>query len=224
MSEIQFYEFWVCKGCADKGDVRMKDYYWSEELCEFVKVLDFPYPTEIELLKIFPEGKQMIREKITEWTEIKEKIVREEVRPRLKEIEAIKDDFSRWFVREVYKLEVNPQFTESVKQLERLNHLKILTSNTKHAKNIVNLEQKKEAAKQTPILSLYPFKKLRKLGSRHTALCPFHNEKTPSFTIYPNNTFHCFGCQKHGDAINFVQYLKKSNFKTALNQMTEGVV
>jgi DNA primase catalytic core len=40
----------------------------------------------------------------------------------------------------------------------------------------------------------------------HKTCCPFHQEKTPSFTIYPKtNTFHCFGCGKNGDAIEFIQ-------------------
>ena len=39
-------------------------------------------------------------------------------------------------------------------------------------------------------------------GSRHEGLCPFHNEKTPSFTVYNStDTYYCFGCRKHGDQI-----------------------
>jgi DNA primase catalytic core len=44
----------------------------------------------------------------------------------------------------------------------------------------------------------------------HKLCCPFHEEKTPSFTIYPKtNTFHCFGCGKTGDTIEFIQLLEK---------------
>jgi DNA primase len=47
---------------------------------------------------------------------------------------------------------------------------------------------------------------LKKAGSAHKGLCPFHPEKTPSFTVSQSRqTFHCFGCQKGGDAITFVR-------------------
>ena len=42
---------------------------------------------------------------------------------------------------------------------------------------------------------------LQKKGSRHFGLCPFHNEKTPSFTVYPDSqSFYCFGCGASGVA------------------------
>lgn len=198
--------------------------YWNEELCRYEKVPAFPYPTEIELLKIFPEAKKMIRQKLDDWTRVKEKLLCEEVMPALKRISTIKDNFSRWFWTEAYKCLVNPRFIEAVEQLARLQRLKILTADTKHSKNIVNFEQKKEVAKQTSILSLYPFRKLKKLGLRYAALCPFHNEGTPSFIIYPDNSFHCFGCQAHGDAIDFMKLLKNCDFKEAIGSLClEGV-
>lgn len=193
--------------------------YWNHELCRYEEVPAFPYPTEIELLKIFPEAKEIIQQKIGEWTIVKEKLLSEEVIPALKKINAIYDDFSRWFWKEAYKSLVNPRFVEAVEQLVRLERLQILTADTKHSKNIVDFEQKKEAAKQTPILSLYPFQKLKKLGSRYTALCPFHNEGTPSFVIYPDNSFHCFGCQSNGDSIDFVKLLRNCDFKEAVGSL-----
>tara|TARA_Y100000593_G_C4200374_1_gene281542 strand:+ start:186 stop:719 length:534 start_codon:yes stop_codon:yes gene_type:complete len=39
-------------------------------------------------------------------------------------------------------------------------------------------------------------------------ICPFHNEKTPSFTIYPENNFYCFGCHKGGDSIALLKLFK----------------
>ena len=46
---------------------------------------------------------------------------------------------------------------------------------------------------------------LKRAGSSYKALCPFHEEKSPSFIVTPTRqTFKCFGCGKGGDAINFV--------------------
>ena len=48
-------------------------------------------------------------------------------------------------------------------------------------------------------------------NGRHKALCPFHNEKTPSFLINDDRgSYHCFGCGAHGDIISFL--LEKENY------------
>src|SRR5690349_22034242 len=46
---------------------------------------------------------------------------------------------------------------------------------------------------------------LKKAGREYRACCPFHNEKTPSFTVVPDKQFyHCFGCGAHGTALGFL--------------------
>ena len=56
---------------------------------------------------------------------------------------------------------------------------------------------------------------LRQAGRTFKGLCPFHNEKSPSFVVYPDNqSFHCFGCGKSGDAFSYVMQTEKSTFAT----------
>ena len=50
---------------------------------------------------------------------------------------------------------------------------------------------------------------LRKKGNNLVGLCPFHSEKTPSFTIFPDNRFKCFGCGKYGDSIALLDFFNK---------------
>jgi DNA primase catalytic core len=58
---------------------------------------------------------------------------------------------------------------------------------------------------------------LKKSGRNYKALCPFHTEKTASFIVNPaRQTFHCFGCNEHGDVITFVMKYYGYNFKAAL--------
>lgn len=60
---------------------------------------------------------------------------------------------------------------------------------------------------------LADFIKITRKGSIYSALCPFHNEKTPSFVVYPTtNTYKCFGCGQAGDAIQFVRKHKDLSF------------
>ena len=60
---------------------------------------------------------------------------------------------------------------------------------------------------------------LKSRGTRHVGLCPFHNEKTPSFYIFSDNHYKCFGCGAHGDCIDFVQKLHGLSFKDALKHL-----
>lgn len=62
--------------------------------------------------------------------------------------------------------------------------------------------------------------RLIKRGREFTALCPFHNEKTPSFTVSPDKGFyHCFGCGAHGDAIGFVMQSEGLSFPESVERL-----
>lgn len=63
---------------------------------------------------------------------------------------------------------------------------------------------------------------LTKRGGNYVGCCPFHNEKTPSFTIYPkNNSFYCFGCGEGGDVIAFVRKLDNLTYPEAVQRLAE---
>ena len=58
---------------------------------------------------------------------------------------------------------------------------------------------------------------LQKKGRNYFGLCPFHNEKTPSFSVSPEKQiFHCFGCKKGGNAIHFIQLIENISFVESL--------
>jgi DNA primase len=61
---------------------------------------------------------------------------------------------------------------------------------------------------------------LKARGNVHKGLCPFHNEKTPSFTVDDTRgTYHCFGCGEHGDIIKFVMETERLDFVEAVKQL-----
>lgn len=61
---------------------------------------------------------------------------------------------------------------------------------------------------------------LRKGGANYSACCPFHSEKTPSFTVSPSKQFyHCFGCGAHGSAIGFVMQYSGIGFIDAIEEL-----
>lgn len=64
--------------------------------------------------------------------------------------------------------------------------------------------------------------KLEKTGANYRARCPFHQEKTPSFFVSPGRgSYHCFGCNRGGDLISFVQELENLDFIGALKLLAE---
>ena len=64
--------------------------------------------------------------------------------------------------------------------------------------------------------------RLRKVGGRYTGLCPFHQEKTPSFSVSPDRgTYHCFGCGVGGDSISFVREIEGLDFVGAIEWLAD---
>lgn len=82
------------------------------------------------------------------------------------------------------------------------------------------VEQIKAKLDVVAVLSQYI--QLTKAGSTYKARCPFHSEKTPSFTVSPvRDSYHCFGCGEHGDMFTFVEKVEGVDFKGALKILAE---
>ncbi len=65
---------------------------------------------------------------------------------------------------------------------------------------------------------------LKKAGANYQACCPFHNEKSPSFTVSPTKQFyHCFGCGAHGTAIGFLMEHNGMSFVEAIHELARSV-
>lgn len=63
---------------------------------------------------------------------------------------------------------------------------------------------------------------LKRRGATLVGLCPFHNEKTPSFTVYPaTQSFYCFGCGAGGDAITFVKKIENLDYLDAVKTLAQ---
>lgn len=63
---------------------------------------------------------------------------------------------------------------------------------------------------------------LKRTGSTLKGLCPFHNERTPSFTVYPNtNSFYCYGCQAGGDVVSFIRTAENLDYVEAIKLLAD---
>lgn len=121
------------------------------------------------------------------------------------------DQFTEIFLLQVMRMEYKPGVIE--KQIKRNNGILDALDGPKEGKiNDAMIEQ----AKEVPLATLYDFEKIRSGHMRYAARCPFHSEKDGSFTVYPNNTYYCFGCHEGGDAIEFVRKLHGFQFPEAV--------
>ncbi len=67
-----------------------------------------------------------------------------------------------------------------------------------------------------------PYVNLKRAGKNLKGLCPFHNEKTPSFTVYPENgSFYCFGCGVGGDIFTFTRLIENLDYVEAIRLLAE---
>ena len=83
-----------------------------------------------------------------------------------------------------------------------------------------SVEAVKAAAEILPLVEDYV--RLRKAGGTYKGLCPFHQERTPSFTVTPaRGTFKCFGCGEGGDAIAFVEKIENVDFVGAIELLAQ---
>lgn len=81
-------------------------------------------------------------------------------------------------------------------------------------------DQVKEVLSIVDVVSTYI--RLEKSGNQFRARCPFHNERTPSFYVSPERrSFHCFGCNEHGDIFTFVEKIENIPFYDALKILAD---
>ncbi|MBP6944615.1 hypothetical protein KBD61_02005 [Patescibacteria group bacterium] len=166
-------------------------------------------PTPTDLITIFPEARTgyilpRLRELESYVTKLESAIA-----ISIRRSQCIKDG---WFVREVLKVfDVSDlvDFRRETFRLKRYLPIKI-----KPSRSGVNQEQIARA-KEYPILQIAEFhlQNIKKCGGTYRTLCPYHDERTPSFYLYPQtNTFHCYGCQEHGDVISLTKKLHNLGF------------
>lgn len=174
--------------------------------------------TDKELLTLFPEAKIVLPDKIREW-ENKKLVLLEEIRSRLKSLkECAQNDFELWLGKKWLELNEGQKLLNAERHIIRLKRL-LWISSGKIVEGRLTDEQIR-IANQAPLADLYG-QRLRRNGKTLVGLCPFHQEKHASFTIYiTTNTYKCYGCGEQGDTIKFLMALHGYSFKEAVRYLT----
>ncbi len=178
-----------------------------------------PRLTDKELLDIFPEAKIIIPRKIAEWKRIQDEFS-DTVKKKLIHIrQQVSDEFSQWFLREIIKITDGKKILKIKRHLERFKRLHIVGKNKNQKPKGWLSEDQIQQALTVPIENLIS-EPLRKSGKTLVGLCPLHNELHPSFHIYPEtNSYWCYGCNKGGNAINFLKQLHDYSFREAVQYL-----
>lgn len=183
-----------------------------------------------QIIEAFPTEQKLVVDKLEEyWTEARELFrYMKHIRNIVDNIQA--DPFSKWFFLNVDKYEQAGRLKFLYQQIKRLEHLKVVYEKqrvetilqytkfaTKEERKKYNID--KMFARENLLVDIAAFDgiKLKGVGSRFMGLCPFHKEETPSFFIYADNWYHCYGaCGSHGNFIDYLMKKRGCSFKEAL--------
>lgn len=157
-----------------------------------------------ELFEIFPEAKEKLHDLRNGWIQEVDRLTN--ISKRLERTGSIEDHLSALVL-------VEPRIEKAQKHVRRLSAY-IAVAFPGESKSPITQEDI-EYAREVPL------HRILSIGERtYKIVCPFHIEKTPSFTIYrKDNKWHCFGCGEHGDSISLAQKLNKFSFITAVQYL-----
>lgn len=141
--------------------------------------------------------------------------IRENIRDAVTEINAENEKLGKtWVAKEVGRIIIEQQVGDLIKRHNvAIQHRDAKRNPTPGRITVVDIER----AKEYPINELY-VGKLKKHNKTYTGLCPFHNEKTPSFHI-KDNRFKCYGCDAFGDSVDFYMRTHNVSFTQAVNKL-----
>jgi hypothetical protein len=130
---------------------------------------------------------------------------------------------ARWSLDGAKEDFANEQELEAIQKYWLTNQLRAQPHDKQNSRQD-NFHSQIQIAKQFPIEDLLT-RPCRRSGSKTlVSLCPFHEEKSPSFTIYQNtNTYYCFGCKVRGDSIDYYQKTHGLEFADAVRALSGGI-
>lgn len=177
-----------------------------------------PRLSDRELLEVFPVSKETLQEKLVEWRRRRD-IVALSIKSAWQKVPREYE----WFFKILFEKYYLPELREIDRQIARIKRLlAILSSPTdKQGRRWQSMADLIAEARVYPI---YEFARdkldLKPSGKNFFALCPFHNEKTPSFYLFTeSNRFYCFGCHEKGDVINLATRLCGVGFAEAVRML-----
>lgn len=175
-----------------------------------------PRLTDKEWLEIFPEAKNTIRQKTADFKKLKGQLFNL-IGKKMAWIKKNVSPENQWFWRELIKAIDAKELLKVEKDLLRFRRM-VSETNEADRRNWVG-EKEINMALAVPIETLIS-QPLIKRGHTLVGLCPLHDEKTPSFHVYPEtNSCWCYGCNQGGNTINLMMLLHGYSFQEAVRSL-----
>lgn len=204
--KIEIHDWWFSLPEEERG-------YWNG-----IEKYSIPSVSTFEAIEIFGvAAKAVLQEKLRDLSETEEKFqdLLEAKIAAAKRSFIYPDEFTNWFLTRIVSLRTANRLVKIKKEKRNIDRALLLLTKEPNK----DWERKVETARQVPIEAFYRGK-LRKVDRRLTGLCPFHQDTHPSFSIYTkDNSWYCFGCQRGGDAIDFIMQLEGLDFKSAVRRL-----
>lgn len=182
---------------------------------------------ETDWLAVFPEAKNYIVERAVE--------IGKQLAEKNKSLQLCSDELAQTednSEKQTSLIIVQALLEAEINQLAKQLHLLTQTVH-KHQQHIAKNDDgnslfspsKIEEARAFPLVNLFERdgKVLKRSGMNFMTHCPFHDERTPSCHIYTSeNQYHCFGCEAHGNSIDYMMKLHNMTFRDAVGYLVGG--
>jgi len=176
-------------------------------------------PNESELVEIFSESEEIISDNLARYMGIRKKLCKK-IKKQLKTIKEAPDEMTKFFLLEWLKNNEKKILKRINNHISRLSRMKRMVSKEPPKAGTIT-DYEIQLAREGPLESIVSREMtLRRSGKYLIGLCPFHQEKTPSFTINTQtNYWRCYGCALHGDSIEYIKQAHGLSFREAVSYL-----
>lgn len=187
--------------------------------------------TETDWLAVFPEAKNYIVERAVELgKQLAEK--KKSLKQCSDELAQAEDNSEKQTSLIIVQALIEAEIGQLAKQLHLLTktvhkHLSHQSSSNSAADNLLFSPSEIEEARAFPLADLFERdgRLLKRSGMNFMTHCPFHDERTPSCHIYTSeNQYHCFGCEAHGNSIDYMMKLHNMTFRDSVTYLLGRVL
>lgn len=177
--------------------------------------------SEKELIEIFPDSEEIVSDNLARYMS-KRKVLTKKIKKQLGVVKEAPDEMTKFFLMEWLKnneMKILKRINGHISRLARMKRM--LTKEPPRAGAITDYDI--QLAKQVPLETIIGRDvNLRRSGKYLIGLCPFHQEKTPSFTINTQtNYWRCYGCMLHGDSLEYIKLAHGLSFREAVSYLAK---
>ena len=178
----------------------------------------FEYKPELprgqEWLEVFPEARSYIEDRLVYYRALRGWLEKQKVELLILLAErGLSEDLEEFFLF-LIALYVDIPLIWVNKEIRRLEGYLPEKRKNKTSNKFIDVDEIKKRVDIVEVVSDYV--NLKRVGKAYIGRCPFHDDRHPSFAVYPDGYYKCFGCGASGDVIDFIMQIRGCDFREAL--------